>query len=155
MFTPSIQRMRGVARMPDEVLPSRPRGSGVRWTIISLIFFATAINYIDRQSISLLFPVFGRASELNINPLQYARVGSVLLLAYLFSQSISGKFYDRYGSRIGFSVSIVLWSMAAMGQSLMAGAASFAALSFLLGFGEAGNWPGAAKVVAEWFPIRE
>ncbi len=141
--------------MPDEVLPSRPRGSGVRWTIISLIFFATAINYIDRQSISLLFPVFGRASELNINPLQYARVGSVLLLAYLFSQSISGKFYDRYGSRIGFSVSIVLWSMAAMGQSLMAGAASFAALSFLLGFGEAGNWPGAAKVVAEWFPIRE
>jgi ACS family hexuronate transporter-like MFS transporter len=140
--------------MPERP-PARRPSSGVRWKIIALIFFATAINYIDRQSISLLFPVFSKPSELNINPLEYARIGTGLLLAYMFSQSISGKFYDRYGSRIGFSVSIVLWSVAAMSQSLITGVASFAALTFLLGFGEAGNWPGAAKVVAEWFPIRE
>ncbi|HUA58919.1 MAG TPA: MFS transporter [Verrucomicrobiae bacterium] len=138
--------------MPEAAPRTRP---GVRWTIISLIFFATAINYVDRQSISLLFPVFGRPSELNITPLEYSRIGTVLLLAYMLSQSISGKFYDRYGSRIGFTVSIVLWSLAAMGQSLIVGLGSFAAATFLLGFGEAGNWPGAAKVVAEWFPVRE
>jgi ACS family hexuronate transporter-like MFS transporter len=73
----------------------------------------------------------------------------------VISQSVSGKFYDRYGTRIGFTVSIVIWSIAAMGHSLIAGFYSFAALSFVLGFGEAGNWPGAAKMVAEWFPVRE
>jgi len=138
--------------MPEFAQRTRP---GVRWTIITLIFLATAINYVNRQSISLLFPVFGRPSELNITPIEYSRIGSILLLAYMLSQSISGKFYDRYGSRIGFTVSIVLWSVAAMGQSLIVGLASFAAATFFLGFGEAGNWPGAAKVVAEWFPVRE
>jgi ACS family hexuronate transporter-like MFS transporter len=73
----------------------------------------------------------------------------------MISQSVSGKLYDRYGTRVGFTVSIVIWSLAAMGHSLIAGFYSFAALSFVLGFGEAGNWPGAAKMVAEWFPVRE
>jgi ACS family hexuronate transporter-like MFS transporter len=127
----------------------------MRWWIIALIFFATCINYIDRQSISLLFPVFGRPDALNIAAEQYAKVGSILLFAYMLSQTLSGRFYDRYGSRIGFTASIVLWSIAAMAQSLMTGFASFAACSFVLGFGEAGNWPGAAKVVAEWFPAKE
>ena len=140
--------------MPETAAVARPI-PGLRWRMIALVFLATAINYIDRQSISLLFPVLGRPSELNISSLQYARIGTVLLLAYMFSQSISGKFYDRFGSRIGFSVSIVVWSLAAMGQSLITGFASFATLTFFLGFGEAGNWPGAAKVVAEWFPARE
>jgi len=140
--------------MPD--VAAAPRViAGLRWRMIALVFLATAINYIDRQSISLLFPVFGRPGELNISALAYARIGTVLLAAYMLSQSISGRFYDRFGSRIGFSVSIIIWSIAAMGQSLITGFTSFAALTFLLGFGEAGNWPGAAKVVAEWFPVRE
>ena len=80
--------------MPEFAQRTRP---GVRWTIITLIFLATAINYVNRQSISLLFPVFGRPSELNITPIEYSRIGSILLLAYMLSQSISGKFYDRYG----------------------------------------------------------
>jgi ACS family hexuronate transporter-like MFS transporter len=128
---------------------------GIRWRILALIFLATTINYIDRQSISLLFPVISRPGELNLTPLQYSRITSALLIAYMFSQSLSGKFFDRFGARVGFSVSIIIWSLAAMGHAFITGVASFAALSFLLGFGEAGNWPGSAKVIAEWFPVRE
>lgn len=135
---------------PDTSLLALP---GLRWRMIALIFLATCINYVDRQSISLLFPVLSK--ELNFTALQYSRVATCLLLAYMISQTVSGKFYDRYGNRIGFTISIIIWSLAAMAHSMIAGLTTFAALSFCLGFGEAGNWPGAAKVVAEWFPIRE
>jgi ACS family hexuronate transporter-like MFS transporter len=128
---------------------------GLRWRILFLIFLATTINYVDRQSISLLFPVLSRPSELDLSPLQYSRIASALLIAYMCSQSISGKFFDRYGARVGFAVSILIWSFAAMGHALIRGFYSFATASFLLGFGEAGNWPGSAKVIAEWFPVRE
>lgn len=126
---------------------------GLRWYIIGLIFIATCINYIDRSSIGLLFTQFG--GEIGISKEQYAWVGAILLLAYTISQSLSGRIYDRYGSRIGFSLSITVWCLAAMAHSLIVGFGSFAACSFFLGLGEAGNWPGAAKVVAEWFPQRE
>jgi len=129
--------------------------SGLRWRILALIFLATTINYIDRQTISLLFPVISRPGELNLTPLQYSRITSALLIAYMFSQSVSGKFFDRFGARIGFTVSIIIWSFAAMGHAFITGFTTFAAMSFLLGFGEAGNWPGSAKVIAEWFPVRE
>jgi ACS family hexuronate transporter-like MFS transporter len=128
---------------------------GLRWRILTLIFLATSINYIDRQSISLLFPVMSRPSELNLTPLQYSRIATALLIAYMCSQSLSGKFFDRFGARVGFTVSILIWSFAAMGHAFIVGFASFATLSFMLGFGEAGNWPGSAKVIAEWFPVRE
>jgi MFS transporter, ACS family, hexuronate transporter len=128
---------------------------GLRWRILALIFLATTINYIDRQSISLLFPIISRPEQLNISAIQYSRVASILLVAYMLSQSLSGKFFDRFGARVGFTVSIVVWSFAAMGHALITGFYSFAAMSFALGFGEAGNWPGSAKVIAEWFPVRE
>ena len=137
------------------VQPAKRERTNLRWWMIGLVALATTINYVDRQSISLLFPVLSKPSELNLSALQYSRVATVLLLAYMISQSVSGKFYDRYGTRVGFTVSIVIWSIAAMGHSLITGFYSFAALSFVLGFGEAGNWPGAAKMVAEWFPARE
>jgi ACS family hexuronate transporter-like MFS transporter len=143
------------AKLETTVTRSQGTSVNLRWWMIGLVALATTINYIDRQSISLLFPVLSKPNELNLSALQYSRVATVLLLAYMISQSVSGKFYDRYGTRIGFTVSIVIWSIAAMGHSLIAGFYSFAALSFVLGFGEAGNWPGAAKMVAEWFPVRE
>lgn len=145
--------------MSQEVLyesrTDRTKVPGMRWWIIGLIFLATTINYVDRQSISLLFPVLSKPNQLNITAAQYSWIGTILLLAYMISQSVSGKLYDRFGSRVGFAASIIVWSLAAMGQSLIIGFASFAAATFFLGFGEAGNWPGAAKVVAEWFPVRE
>lgn len=127
--------------------------SGLRWWIIGLVFLATAINYIDRSSIGLLFTQFG--PELHISTAQYSWVGAILLAAYTVSQFLSGQLFDRYGARIGFSLAILVWCMAAMAHSLIAGFASFATCSFFLGLGEAGNWPGAAKVVAEWFPQSE
>jgi ACS family hexuronate transporter-like MFS transporter len=134
---------------------TRRKIHGLRWWIIGLVALATTINYVDRQSISLLFPVLSKPTELNISPMQYANIGTILLLAYMFSQTISGRLYDRFGSRAGFTFSIIVWSIAAMAHSTIVGVYSFAACSFVLGFGEAGNWPGAAKVVAEWFPVRE
>jgi MFS transporter, ACS family, hexuronate transporter len=123
--------------------------------MIALIAAATTINYIDRQSISLLFPVLSRPDQLNISPLQYARIGTILLFAYAVSQTVSGRLYDRFGTRAGFIFSVIVWSLAAMGHSLITGFATFAVMSFALGFGEAGNWPGAAKAIAEWFPVKE
>lgn len=126
---------------------------GLRWYILALIFIVTCINYIDRSSIGLLFTRFG--PELGITRTQYSWVGAILLLAYTISQSVSGRVYDRFGARLGFTLSVVIWCIAAMAHSAITGAASFATASFFLGLGEAGNWPGAAKVIAEWFPQRE
>ena len=131
-----------------------PRGiPGLRWWIIFLIFLVTCINYIDRSSIGLLVTRFG--PDIGVTARQYGFVSSLLLLAYTISQSVSGRLYDRFGARIGFSVSIIVWCIAAMAHAFLVGIASFAACSFFLGLGEAGNWPGAAKVIAEWFPQKE
>ena len=126
---------------------------GLRWYILGLIFVVTCINYVDRSSIGLLFTHFG--PDLGITRAQYGWVGAVLLLAYTISQSVSGRVYDRFGARQGFTLSVIVWCLAAMAHSAITGVMSFATASFFLGLGEAGNWPGAAKVIAEWFPQRE
>jgi len=126
---------------------------GLRWWILALIFTVTCINYIDRSSIGLLVTDFG--PRIGITKELYGNVATVLLVAYTVSQAVSGRLYDRFGARIGFAVSIVLWCVAAMAHAFITGYVSFAICSFFLGLGEAGNWPGAAKVIAEWFPQRE
>lgn len=126
---------------------------GLRWWIISLIFLATVINYIDRQTIAILSTVI--RTDLHLSNELYGLINAWFLLAYTLSQSLSGKLYDRVGTRRGFTLSIIIWSLAAMGTSLARGIQSLSLFRFLLGAGEAGNWPGAAKVSAEWFPIRE
>lgn len=118
-----------------------------------MVFAATAINYVDRQCLALLAPQITR--ELHISTQQYGYIGVALLLAYAISQTLSGRVYDVVGTRKGFSLSIVLWSIAAMAHSFATGVKSFIACQSALGLGEAGNWPGAAKASAEWFPIRE
>src|SRR4051812_23451018 len=127
--------------------------SGLRWWIIGLIFLATLINYIDRLTISVLAPVITK--DLHLNNTEFGGIVTWFLLAYTISQGLSGKLYDRVGTKRGFVCSIVLWSIAAMAHAFARGLASLSALRFVLGLGEAGNWPGAAKTVAEWFPIRE
>src|SRR5437899_2702394 len=110
----------GVAT-PSQTAP-RLRIKGLRWYIIALVFVATCINYIDRSSIGLLFTHFG--PELNISREQYGWIGAILLFAYTVSQSVSGRLYDRFGSRIGFTVSIVVWCLAAMAHAAILGFAS-------------------------------
>lgn len=126
---------------------------GLRWWIVGLIFLATLINYIDRLTISVLAPVI--TSDLGLSNTEFGGIITWFLLAYTISQSLSGKLYDRVGTKRGFVCSIVLWSLAAMAHAFARGLASLSVLRFILGLGEAGNWPGAAKTVAEWFPIRE
>ena len=133
--------------------PTSKKIPNLRWWILALIFLITCINYIDRSSIGLLVTRFG--PELSITSRQYGFVGAVLLFAYTLSQSVSGRLYDRFGARVGFTVSVMVWCVAAMAHAAITGLIGFAACSFFLGLGEAGNWPGAAKVIAEWFPQRE
>ena len=126
---------------------------GLRWWIVGLIFFATLINYIDRLTISVLAPVITR--DLGLSNTQFGGILTWFLLAYTISQGLSGKLYDRVGTKRGFVYSILVWSIAAMSHAFARGLASLSIFRFVLGLGEAGNWPGAAKTVAEWFPIRE
>jgi MFS transporter, ACS family, hexuronate transporter len=126
---------------------------GLRWWIISLVFLATLINYIDRLTISVLAPTITR--ELGLTNTEFGGIVTWFLLAYTISQGVSGKLYDRVGTRLGFTFSIITWSAAAMAHAFARGIASLSLFRFVLGFGEAGNWPGAAKAVAEWFPIRQ
>jgi len=126
---------------------------GLRWVIIAMIFFATLINYVDRLTISVLAPVITK--ELNLSNTEFGGIATWFLFAYTISQALSGKLYDRIGIKKGFTVSIVVWSIAAMAHAFAVGIRSLSAFRFVLGLGEAGNWPGAAKTVAEWFPARQ
>ncbi len=126
---------------------------GLRWVIISLVFFATLINFIDRLTVSVLAPAI--VEQLHLTNTEFGSIATWFLLAYTISQSLSGKLYDRIGIKRGFTVSIIVWSLAAMAHAFAVGLRSFSAFRFILGLGEAGNWPGAAKTVAEWFPARQ
>lgn len=126
---------------------------GLRWWIITLIAIATVINYIDRNALAVMWP--GIAKDLQLDKEQYAFVVSCFLILYGISQSLSGRIFDKIGTRIGMVMSIGLWSVAAALHSFSQGILSFSIFRGLLGLGEAGNWPGATKSNAEWFPIKE
>src|SRR6185369_248533 len=127
--------------------------SGLRWVMVGLIFLATVINYVDRQTISVLKKSI--SDDLGLSNPEYAAIQSAFLVAYAVSQMLSGRLYDVVGTRVGFTISIVVWSIAAVAHAAARSMTSFAFWRFVLGFGEAGNWPGAAKSIAEWFPPRE
>lgn len=127
--------------------------SGLRWLIIGLVFFITVINYIDRMTISVLAPVI--TSDLGLSNTEFGAISVWFLIAYTLSQGISGKVFDKFGTKMGFVLSVVIWSIAAMLHAFATGITSLSAFRFLLGVGEAGNFPGAAKVAAEWFPQKD
>jgi len=129
------------------------RVSGLRWLMVGLIFLATVINYVDRQTVSVLKKSI--SDDLGLSNPEYAAIQNAFLIAYAVSQMLSGRLYDLVGTRLGFTISIVVWSIAAVAHAAARSMTSFAFWRFVLGFGEAGNWPGAAKSIAEWFPPRE
>jgi MFS transporter, ACS family, hexuronate transporter len=131
----------------------KERVGNVRWVIIGMICMITVINYIDRQTLSVLAPTIREA--FHMSNASYSRVVTMFLFGYTLSQAFSGKLLDRIGTRAGFMLFVGIWTIASMLHSVAAGVISLAAFRFILGIGEAGNWPGAAKAVAEWFPIRE
>src|SRR6266545_2605071 len=125
----------------------------LRWIVIGLIFLATVINYIDRQTMAVLKGSI--SADIGLTNEQYAAVQNTFLVFYGISQMVSGRLYDAVGTRLGFVYSIVVWSLAAMLHASARSAAAFRVWRAVLGFGEAGNWPGAVKAVTEWFPVKE
>ena len=121
--------------------------------MIALAFFATVINYLDRQAFSVAAPVL--REEFHLSNVAYSRIVFAFLLAYTIMNGVSGVLIDRVGTRAGYALCMAWWSAAAILHAFCRGAWGFGAARFLLGMGEAGNWPAAVKVVAEWFPARE
>ena len=125
----------------------------LRWYIGAILFLSTVINYIDRQTLSVLAPYI--KTEMQWDNSTFALLIISFRVAYAVGQSLSGRFLDRVGLRKGLTIGVAFYSVAAMLTSFGTGLRSLCAMRFLLGLGESANWPGAAKAVAEWFPRRE
>jgi ACS family hexuronate transporter-like MFS transporter len=133
--------------------------NGLRWWIIGLIFLATVINYIDRSALGIMWggeDVDGSiAQSLSLTKEHYAWIANVFMVAYAIGQLLSGKVFDKIGTRAGYVISIVVWGASTAFHAVARGALSFGFFRATLGISEAGNWPGAVKSNAEWFPIKE
>lgn len=131
----------------------------LRWWVVGLIALATVINYIDRQALPVLWPDI--AEDLYPDKTAderkeiYAIISTIFIFSYAFGQAIFGKIFDKVGTRIGFTLSIGFWSLATALHAFTRGVVSLSIFRSLLGIAEAGNWPGAAKGNAEWFPTKE
>jgi len=129
---------------------------GFRWIIIGLIFLATVINYIDRSALSIMWPgENGIAADLGLDKSDYGLLLNVFMVAYALGQLLSGKLFDKIGTRIGYVLAIGGWGLATFFHSAARGFMSLALVRILLGTTEAANWPGAVKSNAEWFPVKE
>ncbi|NNF66388.1 MAG: MFS transporter [Gammaproteobacteria bacterium] len=129
------------------------KSGNFRWAIVTLVAIATVINYIDRGALGFLWPEISR--DLNLSKTDYAIILNIFTFAYAFGQTLFGKIFDWIGTRLGFVLCIAVWSVATMLHAAATSLTSFAVFRGLLGISEAGNWPGATKANAEWFPIKE
>ncbi len=127
--------------------------SGMRWVIIGLIGIATVVNYIDRNALAVMWPQI--ASDVGATKEDYALLVTVFMLFYALGQFVFGKLFDAIGVRLGFALSIGVWSISIALHALANSVVSFSVFRALLGISEAGAWPGAVKANAEWFPARE
>ncbi len=132
---------------------SHPRVSHFRWTVCALLFFATTVNYIDRQVLGILAPELQRI--IGWSEVEYGYIVTAFQTAYAIGLLIFGRLIDRFGTKLGYFAAILIWSIAAMAHAAARSAFGFGVARFALGFGEAGNFPSAIKAVAEWFPKKE
>jgi ACS family hexuronate transporter-like MFS transporter len=137
----------------DAMSSGRVRLGRVRWTICAMLFAATSINYMDRQVISLLKPTLQHS--IGLTESQYGLVVGAFQIAYAIGLLVAGRLVDKLGPRLGYSLVMGVWSLAAMGHALAHSALGFGIARFFLGLGEAGNFPAAIKTVADWFPQKE
>jgi len=141
-----------------------------RWTVCAMLFVATSINYVDRQVLSILKPVLAKSTlelqplfhgwptverSIGMNDIQYGNIVWCFQIAYALGVIFAGRFIDRVGCRKGYPIVTGLWSLSAMGHSLVKTVAGFGLARFCLGLGESGNFPAAIKATAEWFPPKE
>lgn len=128
-----------------------------RWTICSLVFFATTVNYLDRVVISLLKPYLAAAFQWDAvaEAANYANIEIAFKIAYALGMIFAGSIIDRLGTKIGYALATAMWSLAAVGHAFANGTLGFSVARVFLGVTEAGNFPAAIKVIAEWFPKKE
>ena len=138
--------------MIDLHIPTRTIGH-LRWKIVGLLFFATTINYIDRQVIGILKPFI--AKDLNWTEADYGYIVTAFQIAYAIGLLTTGPFLDTFGTRLGYLWAVVVWSLAGIAHAAATGLLSFGMARFVLGLGEAANFPAAVKSVADWFPKKE
>ena len=124
-----------------------------RWVICGLLFFATTINYVDRQILGYLKPTL--EVEFNWTETDYANIVMVFAGCYALGYIVFGNFIDRIGSKLGYTISITVWSIAAVAHAFVKSTFGFGAVRAILGLGEGGNFPAAVKATAEWFPKKE
>jgi MFS transporter, ACS family, hexuronate transporter len=129
------------------------KAGNFRWTICALLFLATTINYVDRQILSLVKPILD--VELGWTNEEFGIVNAVFQGTYGFGLLFFGWFVDKYGSKVGYAVSIIAWSLAAMGHAAVSTVTGFMIARASLGISEGGNFPSAIKATAQWFPKRE
>jgi MFS transporter, ACS family, hexuronate transporter len=132
---------------------SKVKIGNMRWTICALLFFATTINYIDRQVLGILAPVL--KTDIGWNDIEYGYIVTAFQGAYALGLLVFGRLIDKFGTKLGYTLSITIWSVAAMGHALVRTVFGFATARAFLGVGEAGNFPAAIKATAEWFPKKE
>lgn len=125
----------------------------LRWWIVWILFGSTVINYINRQTLSVLSPVLTR--QLHLNHTQYSHIVSSFQISYSLARLVGGIVIDELGTRLGLALAVIWWSVSGMLTVFADSALSFELLRFSLGMGEGWNWPAATKAVAEWFPARE
>ncbi|MBV8818734.1 MAG: MFS transporter, partial [Acidobacteriaceae bacterium] len=127
--------------------------SGRRWWIVWLLFFSTSINYVNRQTLSVLAPVVSQ--EFHLNHTQLSQIFGAFQVSYAGTWLLGGLFLDAVGTRLGLSLAVIWWSLVSLATGLVNSGSALAGLRFLLGIGEGLNWPGASKTVAEFFPPKE
>ena len=130
-----------------------PKKQNLRWFMLFMVFLATTINYLDRQVMGLLKPTL--EAEFGWSEKDYSYIVMAFTASYAIGNLLMGRFVDKVGSKIGYAVSLVVWSLASMGHGLVKSTFGFLIARTALGVSEAGNFPAAIKAVAEWFPKKE
>ena len=151
MIDDRIAAAAGTTTMP--LVTHAPARTNYRWRICALLFFATTVNYMDRQVLGLLAPDLQRI--IGWNEIQYGYIVTSFKAAYAIGLLLAGRLMDRLGTRLGYALAVGMWSLAAMGHALASSVLGFGIARFLLGLGEAGNFPAGIKTVAQWFPKKE
>ena len=130
-----------------------PQKKNLRWFMLFLVFLATTINYLDRQVMGLLKPTL--EAEFSWTEKDYSYIVMAFTASYALGNLLMGRFVDKVGSKIGYAVSLVVWSLASIGHGFVKSTIGFLFARTALGLSEAGNFPAAIKSVAEWFPKKE
>lgn len=139
------------AAVAPNVVQTKP--TSMRWWICALLFFATTINYIDRQVLAILAPTL--QNEIGWTEVEYGYIVTAFQFSYAIGLLLAGKFIDYLGTKKGYVISIVIWSLAAIGHAVARTPLGFGVARLFLGIGESGNFPAAIKTISEWFPRKE